>query len=173
MAEVNLHDFTMHTFQLAFLMHEVFPKCEFLFQLVIWCLEEYFDNCFQLLILNFQVGHLEEQYQEWVHQPVVSKEGPRFFENGVLEVNIFYLLHCIASTTLKAVFWWVVYGSVLDMHEMVGSSSYLVACRLLVPEYFYPDGPYNYRSSYDGCLWNISVDTDRICVAPILVPHKH
>ena len=87
MAEVNLHDFTMHTFQLAFLMHEVFPKCEFLFQLVIWCLEEYFDNCFQLLILNFQVGHLEEQYQEWVHQPVVSKEGPRFFENGVLEVK--------------------------------------------------------------------------------------
>jgi len=35
--------------------------------------------------LVFQVGHLEEQYQEWVHQPVVSKEGPRFFENGVLE----------------------------------------------------------------------------------------
>ena len=28
---VNLHDVTMHTFQLAFLMHEVFPKCEFSF----------------------------------------------------------------------------------------------------------------------------------------------
>ncbi|CAL4890768.1 unnamed protein product [Urochloa decumbens] len=35
--------------------------------------------------LVFQVGHLEEQYQEWVHQPIVSKEGPRFFENDVLE----------------------------------------------------------------------------------------
>ncbi|TVU48893.1 hypothetical protein EJB05_00175 [Eragrostis curvula] len=35
--------------------------------------------------LVFQVGHLEEEYQEWVHQPIVSKEGPRFFENDVLE----------------------------------------------------------------------------------------
>ncbi|KAL6643898.1 hypothetical protein ACP70R_018664 [Stipagrostis hirtigluma subsp. patula] len=35
--------------------------------------------------LVFQVGHLEEQYQDWVHQPIVSKEGPRFFENDVLE----------------------------------------------------------------------------------------
>ncbi|XP_023156880.1 dihydroceramide fatty acyl 2-hydroxylase FAH1 isoform X2 [Zea mays] len=35
--------------------------------------------------LVFQVGHLEEQYQEWVHQPIVCKEGPRFFENDILE----------------------------------------------------------------------------------------
>lgn len=56
---------------------------------------------------------------------------------------------------------------------MVGSSSYLVACCLLVPEYFYPDGPYNNRSSYDGCVWDMSLDTDWICVAPILVPHKN
>ncbi|EER93353.1 hypothetical protein BDA96_01G072100 [Sorghum bicolor] len=35
--------------------------------------------------LVFQVGHLEERYQEWVHQPIVSKEGPRFFGNDVLE----------------------------------------------------------------------------------------
>ncbi|KAM0901025.1 hypothetical protein ACQ4PT_012367 [Festuca glaucescens] len=35
--------------------------------------------------LVFQVGHLEEQYQDWVHQPIVSKEGPRFFANDVLE----------------------------------------------------------------------------------------
>ncbi|XP_015690238.1 dihydroceramide fatty acyl 2-hydroxylase FAH1-like isoform X2 [Oryza brachyantha] len=35
--------------------------------------------------LVFQVGHLEERYQEWVHQPIVSKEGPRFFGNNVLE----------------------------------------------------------------------------------------
>lgn len=35
--------------------------------------------------LVFQVGHLLEEYQEWVHQPIVSKEGPRFFENDILE----------------------------------------------------------------------------------------
>ena len=35
--------------------------------------------------LVFQVGHLEEHYQEWVHQPVVSKEGPHFFANDTME----------------------------------------------------------------------------------------
>lgn len=35
--------------------------------------------------LVFQVGHLGKAYQEWVHQPIVSREGPRFFENNVLE----------------------------------------------------------------------------------------
>ncbi|CAL9038219.1 unnamed protein product [Musa banksii] len=35
--------------------------------------------------LVFQVGHLGEAYQEWVHQPIVSKEGPRFFANDLLE----------------------------------------------------------------------------------------
>nr|BAK07445.1 predicted protein [Hordeum vulgare subsp. vulgare] len=35
--------------------------------------------------LVFQVGHLEEHYQEWVHQPIVSKEGPRFFANDTME----------------------------------------------------------------------------------------
>lgn len=32
-----------------------------------------------------QVGHLGEAYQEWVHQPIVSKEGPRFFESDFME----------------------------------------------------------------------------------------
>ncbi|KAK4802458.1 hypothetical protein SAY86_000661 [Trapa natans] len=35
--------------------------------------------------LVFQVGHLGETYQEWVHQPIVSKEGPRFFESDFWE----------------------------------------------------------------------------------------
>ncbi|XP_047308489.1 dihydroceramide fatty acyl 2-hydroxylase FAH1-like [Impatiens glandulifera] len=35
--------------------------------------------------LVFQVGHLGENYQDWVHQPIVSKEGPRFFENDFWE----------------------------------------------------------------------------------------
>lgn len=34
-----------------------------------------------------KVGHLGEQYEEWVHQPIVSKEGPRFFENDFMEVT--------------------------------------------------------------------------------------
>ncbi|KAE9610667.1 hypothetical protein Lal_00029780 [Lupinus albus] len=32
-----------------------------------------------------QVGHLGEDYDEWVHQPIVSKEGPRFFGSDYLE----------------------------------------------------------------------------------------
>ncbi|KAK4751187.1 hypothetical protein SAY87_004669 [Trapa incisa] len=32
-----------------------------------------------------QVGHLGEDYEEWVHQATVSKEGPRFFESNILE----------------------------------------------------------------------------------------
>ncbi|XP_073117198.1 dihydroceramide fatty acyl 2-hydroxylase FAH1 isoform X1 [Elaeis guineensis] len=36
--------------------------------------------------LVFQVGHLGEDYEEWVHQPIMSKEGPRFFENDFLEM---------------------------------------------------------------------------------------
>ncbi|KAL0352775.1 UNVERIFIED_CONTAM: Dihydroceramide fatty acyl 2-hydroxylase FAH1 [Sesamum angustifolium] len=44
--------------------------------------------------LVFQVGHLGEDYQEWVHQPIVSKEGPRFFESDFWRGNtIHYLLH--------------------------------------------------------------------------------
>ncbi|XP_051126038.1 dihydroceramide fatty acyl 2-hydroxylase FAH1-like [Andrographis paniculata] len=35
--------------------------------------------------LVFQVGHLGEGYEEWVHQPIVSKEGPRFFESDFWE----------------------------------------------------------------------------------------
>ncbi|KAM5587377.1 dihydroceramide fatty acyl 2-hydroxylase FAH2-like [Rosa sericea] len=35
--------------------------------------------------LVFQVGHLGEAYHEWVHQPIVCTEGPRFFENEFLE----------------------------------------------------------------------------------------
>ncbi|KAL2484180.1 Fatty acid 2-hydroxylase 1 [Forsythia ovata] len=35
--------------------------------------------------LVFQVGHLGEDYQEWVHQPIASKEGPRFFESDFWE----------------------------------------------------------------------------------------
>uniref|UniRef100_M4ENA7 ERCC4 domain-containing protein n=1 Tax=Brassica campestris TaxID=3711 RepID=M4ENA7_BRACM len=35
--------------------------------------------------LAFQVGHLGEAYDEWVHQPIVTKEGPRFFHSDFWE----------------------------------------------------------------------------------------
>ncbi|KAL8512639.1 hypothetical protein ACS0TY_018940 [Phlomoides rotata] len=35
--------------------------------------------------LVFQVGHLGEAYDEWVHKPIVSKDTPRFFENDLME----------------------------------------------------------------------------------------
>ena len=44
-----------------------------------------------VLLQTLKVGHLGEAYQDWVHQPIVSKEGPRFFANDFLEV----LLHCL------------------------------------------------------------------------------
>lgn len=45
--------------------------------------------------LVFQVGHLGDGYQEWVHQPIVQKESPRFFASDFME-----------STTKTL--WWVV-----------------------------------------------------------------
>ncbi|MED6192848.1 cytochrome P450 [Stylosanthes scabra] len=35
--------------------------------------------------LVFQVGHLGDAYEEWVHDPVLGKEGPRFFHSNFLE----------------------------------------------------------------------------------------
>ncbi|ESR62106.1 hypothetical protein CICLE_v10016504mg [Citrus x clementina] len=35
--------------------------------------------------LVFQVGHLGEAYEEWVHQPIVGRDSPRFFANGFME----------------------------------------------------------------------------------------
>ncbi|XP_070677752.1 dihydroceramide fatty acyl 2-hydroxylase FAH1-like [Malus domestica] len=43
----------------------------------------------------FQVGHLGEAYYEWVHQPIIDKECPRFFANDFFEL-------------LTRTAWWVV-----------------------------------------------------------------
>ncbi|MBA0626747.1 hypothetical protein Godav_004352, partial [Gossypium davidsonii] len=32
------------------------------------------------------VGHLGEAYEKWVHQPIVIKDGPRFFANDFCEL---------------------------------------------------------------------------------------
>lgn len=34
-----------------------------------------------------QVGHLGPRYDAWVHQPVVLRAHPRFFQSDVLEVS--------------------------------------------------------------------------------------
>ncbi|XP_058723626.1 dihydroceramide fatty acyl 2-hydroxylase FAH1-like [Vicia villosa] len=61
--------------------------------------------------LVFQVGHLGEAYEEWVHQPIVSKEGPRFFQNEVLEFLTLTVWWAIPVIWLPVVCWFV-YNSV-------------------------------------------------------------
>ncbi|GBG81839.1 hypothetical protein CBR_g34020 [Chara braunii] len=43
----------------------------------------------------FQVGHLKERYEEWLHKPILTKEGPRLFENGFCEF-------------FSRTYWWVI-----------------------------------------------------------------
>ncbi|KAH0885891.1 hypothetical protein HID58_061987, partial [Brassica napus] len=45
--------------------------------------------------LAFQVGHLGEAYDEWVHQPIVTKEGPRFFHSDFWEHGLFIPRNCL------------------------------------------------------------------------------
>ncbi|XP_022955301.1 dihydroceramide fatty acyl 2-hydroxylase FAH1-like [Cucurbita pepo subsp. pepo] len=57
--------------------------------------------------LVFQVGHLGEDYQEWVHQPIVSKEGPRFFESDFWEFLTRTAWWAIPSIWLPVVCWFI------------------------------------------------------------------
>ncbi|KRH11815.2 hypothetical protein GLYMA_15G132500v4 [Glycine max] len=57
--------------------------------------------------LVFQVGHLGEAYEEWVHQPIVSKEGPRFFENEILEFLTRTVWWAIPVIWLPVVCWFI------------------------------------------------------------------
>ncbi|GAB2241573.1 hypothetical protein Droror1_Dr00018348, partial [Drosera rotundifolia] len=57
--------------------------------------------------LVFQVGHLGEAYDEWVHQPIVSKTGPRFFANDFLEFLTRTKWWVIPIVWLPAVCWLV------------------------------------------------------------------
>ncbi|KAA8519318.1 hypothetical protein F0562_013574 [Nyssa sinensis] len=59
--------------------------------------------------LVFQVGHLGEAYQEWVHQPIASKEGPRFFESDFWEVESLYVIRIFKRQKfLTCTVWWVI-----------------------------------------------------------------
>ncbi|KAJ8758742.1 hypothetical protein K2173_000463 [Erythroxylum novogranatense] len=55
--------------------------------------------------LVFQVGHLGEDYEEWIHQPIVSKEGPRLFENDIVEFLTRTVWWAIPVIWLPVVFW--------------------------------------------------------------------
>ncbi|PIA37819.1 hypothetical protein AQUCO_03000389v1 [Aquilegia coerulea] len=55
--------------------------------------------------LVFQVGHLGESYQEWVHQPIVSKEGPRFFASEFWEFLTLTHWWAIPTIWLPVVCW--------------------------------------------------------------------
>ncbi|XP_062095149.1 dihydroceramide fatty acyl 2-hydroxylase FAH1-like [Humulus lupulus] len=57
--------------------------------------------------LVFQVGHLGEAYDQWVHQPIVSKEGPRFFANDFCELFTKTAWWVIPLIWLPVVFWLV------------------------------------------------------------------
>ncbi|KAI3466889.1 hypothetical protein Pfo_023552 [Paulownia fortunei] len=55
----------------------------------------------------FIVGHLGEAYEEWVHQPIVSKETPQFFANGVIEFLTRTRWWAIPLIWLPVVCWFV------------------------------------------------------------------
>ncbi|PWA81638.1 fatty acid hydroxylase 1 [Artemisia annua] len=56
--------------------------------------------------LVFQVGHLGEAYQEWVHQPIVSVEGPRFFASDFWEFLTKNEWYVIPTIWLPVVCWY-------------------------------------------------------------------
>ncbi|GLU17517.1 hypothetical protein SLE2022_338800 [Rubroshorea leprosula] len=55
----------------------------------------------------FQVGHLGEAYDKWVHQPIISKEGPRFFCNDFCELLTCTKWWVIPLVWLPVVCWYV------------------------------------------------------------------
>lgn len=54
-----------------------------------------------------QVGHLGESYEEWVHEPIISKEGPRFFESEVMEFLSRTVWWAVPVIWLPVVCWFV------------------------------------------------------------------
>lgn len=58
-------------------------------------LEVFKNSCYKLVRAHApcergggQVGRLGDRYNAWVHDPVITKEIPRFFESDFLEVQI-------------------------------------------------------------------------------------
>ncbi|CAD5320373.1 unnamed protein product [Arabidopsis thaliana] len=55
--------------------------------------------------LVFQVGHLGEDYEEWVHQPIATKEGPRFFQSDFWEFLTLTVWWAVPVIWLPVVVW--------------------------------------------------------------------
>ncbi|XP_008787352.1 dihydroceramide fatty acyl 2-hydroxylase FAH1-like [Phoenix dactylifera] len=80
--------------------------------------------------LVFQVGHLGEAYQEWIHQPIVSKEGPRFFANDFLEFLTCTVWWAVPAIWLPVVCWFVTMSirmghTIPEVALMVGTGVFL------------------------------------------------
>lgn len=126
-----------------------------------------FESGYENLV---QVGHLGEAYQEWAHQPIVSKEGPRFFQNNVLEV---FIMSCMSICL------WSIVSSdkltiqlpVLNKDRMVGCSSYLAASCVLFCEYVCQHGAHNTWSGCNCSDRNTYMDIARVFSAPFPLPY--
>lgn len=66
--------------------------------------------------LVFQVGHLGDAYQEWVHQPIVTKETPRFFESDLMEFFTRTAWWVIPLVWLPVVYWFVSLSVEMGLH---------------------------------------------------------
>ncbi|MQL75545.1 hypothetical protein Taro_007932 [Colocasia esculenta] len=80
--------------------------------------------------LVFQVGHLREAYEAWVHQPIVSKEGPRFFENSFFEHLTRTVWWVIPLVWLPVVCWFV--SRSIMMGRTLPQVAILVVCGIFV-----------------------------------------
>lgn len=133
----------------------------------------------------YQVGHLGEEYQEWVHQPIVSKEGPRFFESDFWEVwqsllvfkriwfppNVWEVIEITCRWLTK--YFLFECKIVLDSHGLVGDSFHLAAGCLLVHINVLQDGSYSFRVIFDGGIWSFCVDVTRIYSSSISFPYQN
>ncbi|XP_030972682.1 dihydroceramide fatty acyl 2-hydroxylase FAH1 [Quercus lobata] len=76
--------------------------------------------------LVYQVGYLGESYQEWVHQPIVSKEGPRFFESDFWEFLTRTVWWAIPVIWLPVVCWAI--SKSMQMGVSLPLIAFLVVC---------------------------------------------
>ena len=132
---------------------------------------------FVIALVVLQVGHLGEAYEEWVHQPIVTKEGPRFFHSDFWEVHkflspfLFSNRQCQQASDLHYLDT-LAMETVLDPYKMVGDSCNLVASGMLVHLQVSKHGPFPYRNRPIDCLGNIYLDVHRIYSSPVPFPHQ-
>ncbi|KAK8675934.1 hypothetical protein V6N13_033993 [Hibiscus sabdariffa] len=105
----------------------------------------------------FQVGHLGEAYEKWVNQPIVSKDGPRFFANDFCEVLIlafpfkrFTNTECPMTSFI--IFLPFLTRTALDTYEMVGDPTSLATSSMLACLCLHPKRSHSYGGSF-GSDW--------------------